>query len=85
MKPTNTTPSDMDYKDESFTTVAGDVQSNELHVSRSGNSEVDVNVEVRIDLTPIAFAMLYSLLANQLLTDEGFDFALERLERYTKK
>ncbi|MEH6944698.1 hypothetical protein V7014_23235, partial [Bacillus sp. JJ722] len=76
---------DMDYKDESFSTVSGDVQSNELHVSHSGNSEVDVNVVVHVDLTPLAFAMLYSLLANRLLTEEGFILALERLERYIKK
>ncbi|MGM9923484.1 MAG: hypothetical protein ACI35R_04470, partial [Bacillus sp. (in: firmicutes)] len=71
MKPTNSDPSDIDYKDESFSTVSGDVQSNELHVSHSGNAEVDVKVDVHVDVTPIAFAMLYSLLANNSLTDEG--------------
>lgn len=85
MTPANSDHSETDYKDETFSTVCGDVQTNELHVAHSGNSKVDVNVEVHVDVTPIAFAMLYSLLADQILTEEGFNLALQRLEKFTKK
>ncbi|AWG44270.1 hypothetical protein BEH_25115 (plasmid) [Priestia filamentosa] len=53
---------------------------NQSQINRSGNSDVDVTVEVEIDTTPIAFAMLYSLLTSKQMSTEEFELAIQRLK-----
>lgn len=64
---------------------AGNLHSNELHVDRSGNSDVDVNINIQVDTTPIAYAMLYSLLAQRQLSKSEFMDALKLMEEYVNK
>lgn len=71
--------------DLSSLNTSGDIQSNQLKVSHSGNSDVDVHVDVHVDVSPIAFAMLYSLVANKQLSMVEFEEALEKLEQYKIK
>lgn len=47
-------------------------------VSYSGNSDVDVDVTV--DTTPIAYAMLYTLLASKQISNHEFKAAVRKLE-----
>lgn len=49
-------------------------------INNSGNSEVDVHITIDIDVKPVAFAMLYSLLASKQLTEHQFEDALKRLQ-----
>lgn len=53
-------------------------------IGQSGNSDVDVHVDVFVDTTPIAFAILTSLLATKQMSTEEFDEALRRLNKLTK-
>ncbi|MEH7246028.1 hypothetical protein V7114_04445 [Neobacillus niacini] len=53
-------------------------------IGQSGNSDVDVQVEVFVDTTPIAFAILTSLLATKQLSVEEFNEAVRRLEDLTQ-
>ncbi|WP_156431359.1 hypothetical protein [Bacillus sp. FJAT-29814] len=56
--------------------------SNEIlnSVNKSGNSDVDVQVDVHVDTTPIAFAILCSLLATKQMNNAEFEEAVERLQ-----
>src|SRR4051812_10759770 len=49
-------------------------------IGQSGNSDVDVRVDVHVDTTPIAFAILTSLLATKQMTVGEFDESVRRLE-----
>ncbi|OLN22987.1 hypothetical protein BTO30_06950 [Domibacillus antri] len=60
-----------------------DKLANKLSIGESGNSDVDVNVVVKVDTMPIAFAMLCSLWSSKQLSDEDFERAVERLEKLT--
>jgi hypothetical protein len=53
-------------------------------VSNSGNSDVDVNTNVKfyMDLMPIAYAILYSSLASKKLSKKEFEYAIRKLEDY---
>ena len=53
-------------------------------VSNSGNSDVDVNtnIDVHIDVMPIALAILYSSLANKQLSKKQFQYAMKKLDEY---
>jgi hypothetical protein len=53
-------------------------------IGQSGNSDVDVNVDVLVDTTPIAFAILTSLLATNQMTNIEFNEAVRRLENLTQ-
>ncbi|MDR7076796.1 hypothetical protein J2Y03_001819 [Neobacillus niacini] len=53
-------------------------------IGQSGNSDVDVKVDVFVDTTPIAFAILTSLLATNQLTVEQYNEAIRRLENFTQ-
>ncbi|MCM3767310.1 hypothetical protein [Neobacillus niacini] len=55
--------------------------SNEIlnSINKSGNSDVDVRVDVHVDTTPIAFAILCSLLATKQMNNDEFEEAVERL------
>ncbi|PAD67071.1 hypothetical protein CHH83_20775 [Bacillus sp. 7586-K] len=57
--------------------------SNESSVNYSGNSDVDVTIE--IDTRPIAYAMLCSLLATKQISTEDFELAVSKLDTLTKK
>ncbi|TYR81543.1 hypothetical protein FZC66_06805 [Priestia megaterium] len=62
-----------------------DLQSNQSEINDSGNSDVDVSVNVNVDTMPIAFVMLYSLLAANQITNEEFNKALEQLQAFQQK
>ncbi|MCA1063966.1 hypothetical protein QTG56_01925 [Rossellomorea sp. AcN35-11] len=49
-------------------------------ITGSGNSDVDVHITIDVDVKPVAFAMLYSLLASKQLTAEQFEEAWKRLQ-----
>ncbi|MFD2216861.1 hypothetical protein [Metabacillus endolithicus] len=49
-------------------------------IEKSGNSDVDVHITIDLDVKPVAFAMLYSLLASQQLTSDQFEEAIKRLQ-----
>lgn len=53
-------------------------------IGQSGNSDVDVKIDVFVDTTAIAFAILTSLLATKQMTNEEFDIAVRRLENLTQ-
>lgn len=61
--------------------LSTDTKVNESLIRQSGNSDVDVSVQV--DTTPIAFAMLCSLLATKQLSNEEFESAVRKLEELT--
>ncbi|WHZ01005.1 hypothetical protein QNH48_18430 [Neobacillus sp. YX16] len=72
---------------ESLSLEKDDVRINSENINtigQSGNSDVDVQVEVFVDTTPIAFAILTSLLATKQLTVEEFNEAVRRLENLTQ-
>jgi hypothetical protein len=52
-------------------------------IDRSGNFDVDVQVDVHVDTTAIAFALLCSLLATKQMNNEEFEEAVRRLESLT--
>ncbi|MEJ8767431.1 MULTISPECIES: hypothetical protein [unclassified Oceanobacillus] len=52
-------------------------------IDYSGNSDVDI--EVNVDTTPIAYAMLCTLLATKQISDFEFKKAVHRLEDLIKK
>ncbi|MGM7635196.1 hypothetical protein [Bacillus sp. Hm123] len=54
-------------------------------VGHSGNSDVDIHIDVEVDTKPVAYAMLCSLLATKQLTTEEFEEALERLQKLIDK
>ncbi|WP_051239577.1 hypothetical protein [Pontibacillus halophilus] len=49
-------------------------------IHSSGNSQVDLHISIDIDVKPIAFAMLYSLLAMKEVTAEEFEEAIKRMQ-----
>jgi hypothetical protein len=57
----------------------------ENFIGQSGNSDVDLKVDVNIDTTAIGFAMLCSLFATGQMTNEQFHIAVRKLEELTKK
>ncbi|MBD1381022.1 hypothetical protein [Metabacillus arenae] len=59
--------------------------SNTSHMNNSGNSDVDVNVNVLVDVMPIAYAILCSSLAKNEMSIQEFDKAIQKLEELTKK
>jgi hypothetical protein len=58
---------------------------NEANIGHSGNSDVDVYVNVHVDTRPIAYAMLCSLLATKQITKEEFHDALQHWEQLVEK
>ncbi|GAB4074566.1 hypothetical protein GCM10028778_20690 [Barrientosiimonas marina] len=60
--------------------VTNDQQSS---IDYSGNSNVDVDVNV--DTTPIAYAMLCSLLATNQMSNSEFESAVSELDDLTMK
>ncbi|ASN04918.1 hypothetical protein [Virgibacillus necropolis] len=62
--------------------LPNNIKSNESSIKYSGNSDVDVSVLV--DTTPMAYAMLCSLLATKQLSNQEFETAVRKLEELTK-
>ncbi|WP_284037916.1 MULTISPECIES: hypothetical protein [Neobacillus] len=54
-------------------------------IEQSGNSDVDVHVDVHVDTTPIAFAILCSLLATKQMSNFEFEEAVDRLQSLNPK
>jgi hypothetical protein len=61
-----------------------DINENQAKINQSGNSNVNVNVTVEVDTKAIAYALLCSSLAKKEMTNEEFEFALQKLEQLTK-
>ncbi|MEH7379150.1 hypothetical protein V7138_01510 [Bacillus sp. JJ1533] len=53
-------------------------------IEHSGNSDVDVNIEVNVDTTAIGFAILCSLLATGQVSDMEFQRAVKKFEDLSK-
>jgi hypothetical protein len=70
----------MSTKESSF----NDIQT-ASSVDHSGNSDVDVNVNIQIDTMPIAFSLLCLSLANKQLTRKEFETAVEELVKVTDR
>lgn len=60
-----------------------EIDTNNAEINKSGNSDVDVFVNVEIDTKPIAHAILCTLLATKKCKKE-FEEALANLEEITK-
>lgn len=58
---------------------------NKNSIDHSGNSDVDVKVDVHVDTTAIGFALLCSLLATKQMNNEEFEEAVRRLENLTNQ
>ncbi|MTH53424.1 hypothetical protein GKZ89_08340 [Bacillus mangrovi] len=52
-------------------------------VNHSGNSDVDVNVEV--DTMPIAFALMYNMYASNQMSKEQFDEGIKKLRSFHRQ
>ncbi|WP_099354172.1 hypothetical protein [Fredinandcohnia onubensis] len=57
----------------------------EAGVKQSGNSDVDVNVFVEVDVIPIALAFLCLSLVKKEISNEEFEFAAKKLLDQTDK
>lgn len=65
--------------------IISDVDFNKSSIGKSGNSDVDVNVNVIVDTTSIAFAYLCSMLATKKMTNDEFETAVQKLEEMTHR
>ncbi|MBS4192147.1 hypothetical protein KHA94_18435 [Bacillus sp. FJAT-49705] len=54
-------------------------------IGQSGNSDVDLQVDIHVDTTAIGIAILCSLLATKQMSNVEFEEAVKRLEEITKK
>ncbi|MFC3040537.1 hypothetical protein ACFOGI_09795 [Virgibacillus xinjiangensis] len=55
----------------------------EATVSNSGNSDVDI--DINIDTTPMAYAMLCSMRATDQLSEHEFRKAVRKLENFSRR
>ncbi len=76
-------PSDPSQKNIDEKTNAGIDHLVQSKVSNSGNSTVNIDITVEVDVKPIAFAILYSLYVTNQLPEQELDKALKRLESFT--
>ena len=51
-------------------------------ITSSGNSSVNVDIKIEVDVKPIAFAIIYSLFAKNELTETQMEDALKKLGQY---
>jgi len=56
--------------------------SNRAQVAHSGNSDVNVHINIQVDVKPLAMAILYSLLATKQLSQEDFELGIRKLNEY---
>ena len=59
-----------------------DIQSNSS-IDHSGNSDVDVDVNIQVDTMPIALSLLCLSFAQNQLTRQEFESAVEELVKVT--
>ncbi|WP_052342547.1 hypothetical protein [Bacillus sp. EB01] len=64
---------------------SNDKNENHANVGHSGNSKVDVNVNVQIDTKALAYALLCSSLARKEISNDDFDHAISKLEELLNK
>ncbi|WP_084544083.1 hypothetical protein [Paenisporosarcina indica] len=83
-KNNNSQKSNNDIKSQANSLI-NDVDFNKSSIGKSGNSDVDVNVNVIVDTTSIAFAYLCSMLATKKMTNDEFDIAVRKLEEMTQR
>ena len=62
-----------------------ELETNNAKIGQSGNSDVDVYVNIEVDTKPIAYAMLSSLLATKQITRSQYEEAIRNLKELTKK
>lgn len=73
-----------DYRNRSDNnSTIKEIDFNKSKIDQSGNSDVDVSVNVTVDTSSIAYAYLCSLLATNKMTNEEFEAALNKLEELT--
>jgi hypothetical protein len=58
------------------------VHSNQSEISDSGNSKVDIKINIQVDVKPIAFAIIYTLLAVRQISEEEFQSAIKKIEDF---
>ncbi len=54
-------------------------------IGQSGNSDVDLKIDVHVDTIAIGYAILCSLLATKQMDNEEFKLAVRKLEELTRK
>lgn len=54
-------------------------------IGHSGNSDVDINVNIEIETKSIAYGMLCSLYAKGDLTEQELEKAIDRLDKLIEK
>jgi ABC-type transporter Mla MlaB component len=59
--------------------------TNSNEVGQSGNSDVDLKIDVHVDTTAIGYAILCSLLATKQMDNDEFKTAVRKLEELTRK
>lgn len=59
--------------------------TNSTEVGQSGNSDVDVKIDVHVDTIAIGYAILCSLLATKQMDNDEFKTAVRELEKLTRK
>ncbi|MBM7693458.1 hypothetical protein JOC77_002898 [Peribacillus deserti] len=75
---------DSDNENSQQAELIQDIHTNaHSQVSHSGNSDVDVNLNVQVDTTAIAYALLCSMLATRQMTEKEFEIAVNKLEGLT--
>ncbi|PLR96794.1 hypothetical protein [Bacillus sp. T33-2] len=65
--------------------LISDVTSNHSTIGHSGNSDVDVNVQVHVDTMAIAYAILCAMLGTNRMTNSEFESAVQKLEELTNR
>ncbi|PLT35069.1 hypothetical protein [Bacillus sp. V5-8f] len=60
-----------------------DSNENNARIGHSGNSDVDIQLNVQVDTRPIAYAILCSLLATKQMTNEEFSAAVQKMDEMT--
>ncbi|OCA82429.1 hypothetical protein A8F94_21235 [Bacillus sp. FJAT-27225] len=74
-----------DEDSQRLESVSKDTNENNAAIGHSGNSKVDVKVNVQIDTKAIAYALLCSSLAKNEMTNDEFSFAVRKLEELLNK
>lgn len=70
----------------SFNRVANkDPDNNHSTIGGSGNSDVDIYINIEVDTRPIGYAMLCSLLATKQISNEDFEHAVLKWEHLSYK
>lgn len=62
-----------------------DLDNNHASIGHSGNSDVDVHVNIDVDTRPIAYAVLCSLYATKQMSQVEFELAVKKMEELTDK